>query len=405
MHGGRKREDRERLERLGVAFVVAILLHVAFIPMINHIIPETPANIPDPTEVEMVKLLPEQWENNMRPSDSSPAGLKEKEGVEAADEAASEAKERESHNQGQVVYIAPTGEEKAPENARFLAESNSKVDKETISKYRKLDYKNPLPVPMTDKEAKGADSKTRQFAMKVDQGARQKPGAGSIQDKSAGSGDKYILKIPDLKSRPKLNLPESGDETAMLSNSSRTEQMRGNSDMYELNLGGRNEKARKMGQEMSPGLAALMPGYSNPGKISGGPFAEHLENVEEGEGTFLNAREYKYAAFFNRIKREVGSRWDPSPQLMKRDPTGGIYGARDRLTVLRIVLDPQGNLKKADVEKQSGLDFLDAEAVAAFQRAQPFLNPPQGLLKEGEISFSFGFYIEFSSSSMKMFRF
>jgi TonB family protein len=308
---------------------------------------------------------------------------------------------------GQVVYIGPSGDGTAPENARFLAEYNSKVEKETISRYRRADYKNPLPAPSATREMAGSagDLKAHGLALKID---RPPAPPGRPPEKTAPpaspAADRLVLKIPDLRARPELNLPVD-ERTAMLMNSRQSEEMKGNSDRFELRLGGKQKISDLVEEEMPPGVAALMPGASKIAPVAGGPFADHVEGIEEGEGTFLNAREYRYANFFNRVKKEVSVRWAPGDELYKRDPSGAIYGQKDRLTVLHVVLDGKGQLQKAEVQQGSGLDFLDEEAIAAFQRASPFPNPPTGLMKDGVISFNFGFYVEFTSASMKMFRY
>ncbi|MBM4387786.1 MAG: energy transducer TonB, partial [Deltaproteobacteria bacterium] len=88
----------------------------------------------------------------------------------------------------------------------------------------------------------------------------------------------------------------------------------------------------------------------------------------------------------------------------KKDPYGKIYGFKDRLTILRVTIDSDGNLKRLETVKECGLDFLDIEAVKAFKEAQPFHNPPKGLLDEhGLITFNFGFLFEISSSRFKFF--
>ena len=69
-----------------------------------------------------------------------------------------------------------------------------------------------------------------------------------------------------------------------------------------------------------------MPSQAVMDKIIGAAPNDHLQDVEEGEGTFLNTREWKYASFFNRVKQSVGMHWDPNAQLRRRDPTGSIYG-------------------------------------------------------------------------------
>jgi outer membrane biosynthesis protein TonB len=51
------------------------------------------------------------------------------------------------------------------------------------------------------------------------------------------------------------------------------------------------------------------------------------------------------------------------------------------------------------------VDFLDRAAIEAFQKAQPFVNPPRGLADGGgEIKFTFGFYLEVGSPGMRLFR-
>jgi TonB family protein len=83
-----------------------------------------------------------------------------------------------------------------------------------------------------------------------------------------------------------------------------------------------------------------------------------------------------------------------------------IYGGRDRHTLLQVTLMPDGRLKDAWVEKSSGLDFLDLEAVKAFERAQPFPNPPSGLIASDQtVKFQFGFYLEMSGRpGLRLFR-
>jgi protein TonB len=85
------------------------------------------------------------------------------------------------------------------------------------------------------------------------------------------------------------------------------------------------------------------------------------------------------------------------------DPTGQRFGVKNRLTVLRVTLDPEGALKHLHVAKQSGLDFLDDEARRAFSAASPFPNPPSGLRNgQGEIEFQFGFLFEISTQRFRM---
>jgi TonB family protein len=63
------------------------------------------------------------------------------------------------------------------------------------------------------------------------------------------------------------------------------------------------------------------------------------------------------------------------------------------MTVLAITLRPDGSLADSFVQKSSGFDELDQEAMKAFEKAQPFSNPPAALVENGAIRFTFGFTV------------
>ncbi|TNF28582.1 MAG: TonB family protein [Deltaproteobacteria bacterium] len=129
---------------------------------------------------------------------------------------------------------------------------------------------------------------------------------------------------------------------------------------------------------------------------------DYLPDVEQGKSTILNANRYKHADFFLRVKRAVEKHWHPAEIYRTRDPTGRAYGVKDRYTVLRVTLSEQGRVLDLSTTRNSGLDFMDQEARQAFQRAQPFPNPPEGLLNpKNEIVFEFGFYFEITAGTRR----
>src|SRR5262249_34924452 len=146
-------------------------------------------------------------------------------------------------------------------------------------------------------------------------------------------------------------------------------------------------------------LASAVGGTGSP---------DYLKDVDDGDETLLNTKRWKYWSFFSRVKRGVAQVWRPENAYRLRDPTGQIYGMKNRMTVLRLSLRPDGSLfGDPIVEKASGVDFLDDEAVSAFKTAQPFPNPPPGLVdKESNlITFRFGFYFEVGGGPVfKVFR-
>jgi TonB family protein len=129
---------------------------------------------------------------------------------------------------------------------------------------------------------------------------------------------------------------------------------------------------------------------------------DHLPDMERAKSTVLNANAYKFADFFNGVKRAVERHWRPSEVYLRRDPSGQLFGVKDRYTVLRVDLDKAGKIISVISSRPSGLDFMDEEAKRAFQAAGPFPNPPAGLQNaEGIIRFEFGFYFEITAGKYR----
>ncbi len=217
------------------------------------------------------------------------------------------------------------------------------------------------------------------------------------------------FEIPDIKAKTEVALKTAPEGPGIsLANRLEAEEIRGNSKRLNVSLGGASEQtAASEGRAGAAGGINLTPSQAVVDQIIGAAANDHLKDVAEGEGTYLSTKEWKYASFFNRVKQSVGQQWHPAPQMRQRDPTLQQFGTRDRYTVLAVVLDANGRLKDAYVEKSSGLDFLDVEAIKAFERAQPFLNPPAGLLAADQtVRFQFGFMLELSGQpSMQLFRY
>lgn len=148
---------------------------------------------------------------------------------------------------------------------------------------------------------------------------------------------------------------------------------------------------------------ALAP--STVAKVLGRPVGQGIEDVEEGDGTFLSTRSWKYATYFNRIRESVGNSWRPNKEISRRDPDGSLYFFKDRLTVLSVTLDGTGTLKDVRVVRSSNVDFLDRIAVEAFEKAQPFTNPPTGLVNaRGEINYVLGFEVYGARPGVHLFK-
>ncbi|HET6585958.1 MAG TPA: hypothetical protein VFG69_21020 [Nannocystaceae bacterium] len=153
----------------------------------------------------------------------------------------------------------------------------------------------------------------------------------------------------------------------------------------------------------SPGTReALRKSLGQPGS-----FDDLDDSIEEGNETILNSKRWKFASFFNRVRNGVANHWHPEVVHAARDPDGTVYGTKTRRTKLVISLNADGSLHGVhfDAGGESGVDYLDEEAIRAVRAAAPFANPPPGLVgKNGKIEFGFGFIFEIHGGT-RIFRY
>lgn len=302
---------------------------------------------------------------------------------------AAEEEKKEQDLKGQVVDIAQPAEEKQPDQAKFLAEYDSRTDKETKAAPGpklppiRLAMAPPKLKPQPPQEQPAGGPSSGQAAQVKKEGQKQ-PQSGEGEQ---GEG--------------KDDVRQPGEQTATADKQgqeNKTEQEQPGQGMGQ----GTGSSRRITLKDLQPTDEQLASAVFGRGGSN-----DYLEDVEEGGQTLLNTRRWRYATFFNRVKRQVAENWHPDQEYRRRDPTGNVYGFRDRLTILRVRLLPDGHLKDLNVEKSCGIDFLDDEAMSAFRAAQPFPNPPPGLVdKEMKmISFRFGFLFELSHrTSFRVFR-
>lgn len=277
---------------------------------------------------------------------------------------------------GQVVETARPEREQAPDKAKYLGRYDSKVDKEMKATGRKTPGRdlgrvaidNPSHLQSPQSKSKDPTQIPRQ---------RQQPQAqkGDVQ--------------PEQKAIAASSSPGTGPAP-------QEEQQAGQSNSVVVH-----------GAPNGLLLPATSPGnvLHNLQALSGSPGSnDYLPEVDdEGDTNLLNTRKFRYWDFFQRVKDRVGQEWEPGKVWRERDPTGQRYGVKNRLTILRVTLDPEGALKQLRVAKECGLDFLDDEARRAFTAASPFPNPPAGLRNgHGEIEFQFGFLFEISAQRFKL---
>lgn len=111
----------------------------------------------------------------------------------------------------------------------------------------------------------------------------------------------------------------------------------------------------------------------------------------------LNPREQVYYSYFSRIKIKLDNVW----QLKVRDEifrliAEGRLVLDDKITQVVITLNHQGQLEKVQILRPSGVEDLDSTAVMAFKLAEPFPNPPQGLIEaDNKVRITWSFIVDF----------
>jgi TonB family protein len=364
-----------------VGVILSIVAHVAGVFYIGSVAtfafggPHPPA--PDVAEdVSVVPVSSKEWDHNLG-SDSSPAP-----DVRAAEHHKAEPT---ALPKGQVVDVA-NGNDQKPADAKYLAEHDNTVAKETRAREQTPFYGKAMPQQTTV---------TPEPKAKPEQKLKGNQGTGNDDASKAEKpqlAEREIPKTLDQQKVASLERSENGEnqargESAVTNGTSNRLQVRpGSSDQNDHP--GSDGKAGVPDATNSPHAAGVA------GQAVGAAPNDYL-NLPMGDGTFLNTREFKYASFFNRVKQRVGEAWHPNDALRARDPYGRHTSSRTRITVLDVTLNEQGRVVDISVAQSCGLEFLDQEALAAFERAQPFPNPPAGLFdQDHQVRFNFGFHVD-----------
>jgi hypothetical protein len=297
----------------------------------------------------------------------------------------------------QVVENIKPKEDQAPDpNARFLAEYDTNVKKQTVAR-------GGAKEPIT------AKSKPQELA------AKQDPKDASVKEHTDKPPAPNPNKAPEVPGTLAMRTPgpqapaqEEQDQKVRGSTTGASGSLafdgyvpRKGQGSIEQQQHDRSELPR--GQNGAGGGAPdtpnLKPSEDVLERALGGGNVDHMDDVDNGDETALSAKRWIYASFFNRMKRQVAQNWDPATVWRRSDPTGQVYGFKTRVTEVRVSLSQTGALSKIVVTAPCGVSDLDDEAVRAFHQAAPFVNVPKELAgADGLITFAFSFYFEIGQS-------
>jgi TonB family protein len=329
--------------------------------------------------------------------------------LQQPDEKSEEEKKREEEKKkeeeaktphGQVVDVARPLVEERPESAKYVSEYDTRVEHETKLYGRDHGGAKDGAIPIPPSLPAGTAPNARPSQAQAQKGGR--PGPLAMRD---------LQRPPAPHGAPdQLATAEDGDHPRSGENTMQP--------MRAPKNPGSGANALKHAQTATPEAPNGVPGVNQPnlqpskemlsraiGK--GGGSQDYLKEVDDGDATALNSKKWNFASFFNRVKRAVADQWHPELVYVQHDPNGNVYGVKDRVTVLRIHLAPDGKLAAWNVMQSSGVDFLDDEAIDAFKKAAPFPNPPKALVDpDGQIHFNFAFIFELSGrGSLKVYKY
>ncbi|HET9991745.1 MAG TPA: energy transducer TonB [Kofleriaceae bacterium] len=121
---------------------------------------------------------------------------------------------------------------------------------------------------------------------------------------------------------------------------------------------------------------------------------ETADGSDASDVTELHAKRWKYASFFNHMKKQVYQAWEPAA-VFKQLPASVTKPLPPTVTiVVHVWLLATGAVDRVTVKTSSTVAELDAEAVRAFRAASPFTPVPD---PPPPLDFDFSLYFEIAT--------
>jgi TonB family protein len=255
--------------------------------------------------------------------------------------------EVEPEPQGQVVDIAPPENDERPDEANHLAEYDATVDEETIDPRYRLDRTVTAETYSPDDAWESEDAEDLN---------QQLPSTGATAGREMFKTGRYSL-FPNRESL--------FDRT--------------NKEGFDLPVPASHSKSRR----------------------AGAPSNDYLPDIASADKTALNAHEFLFAAYINRVSQYVSFFADQT--LSNARPSIAVRRPKYQV-VLNVMIGADGVLRAADVIQSCGVPEFDAAVQEAFALASPFPEPPEaGLNEDGQFGIpSFGMTIMMGAARAEM---
>lgn len=333
-------------------------------------------------------------------------------------------------NAPQAVQQHSTNPDVEPDDARFIAEQNNKVEEESVASVRNMirDDQTPSPGPQqsrsdTLQEAGNAsEQKVAEMRNKEGSDARKATPdeARRKRPDQAIEADPIKAERVSSKTSPGKVAETSGDraaeeasETITITDPAGTFSIRRPSKAAQG--GGQASQGRGPGSTLAwsqfeaavgsekleqDRRAYLAEQKSSQRGISRektwGEFRAAIENyvpgVKPGATTALNAAASPFATYIAAVHRRIHQEF--ADRFLRSLPIGGSpYQDPTLMTKLEIVLNQDGSVHRIGVVKSSGLLPFDFGAFNSVLRGQPYPPAPSSILSgDGRVYFHWGFY-------------
>lgn len=361
----------------------------------------------------------------------------------------------EEPNKLAVTQKSDDPEVDAPEDARFVADENRRVDQETVARVRNMHRDDTEPDPGTAKEEKPADApgagdETEVADLQEVKGdERRTADAREAQTRpedasaaSAGQRDAAAVPTPavpeqvataEQRAQQNAGVPETGGEPetvviddglgtfvlhrpkvgsgpgtrggqqppgtrsahrhARAGSAARTgANLNVSWNQFEQTFG--EEKLRQERQAYVAQRKSKLQGSASgrEWKKFRAAIENFVPNVKPGNQTALNAAASPFAAYLAAVHRRIHRTFAQS-FLHNLPMGGGPYDDMSLRTKLEIIINGDGSLYKVGVVETSGFLPFDYGAFSSVQNAAPFSAPPRRILSgDGRVYVHWAFY-------------
>jgi len=330
----------------------------------------------------------------------------------------------------QAIQQHAENPDQAPDNARFIAEQNNRVEEESVARERTMIRDDKLPAPgrqqkATDTLEEAGNSNEQKVAE-----MRNKDGSDARKptpdEASRQRPDKAIEADPIKAQRVASQSPsgktadtsgdraaERAEETITITDPAGTFSIRKPAQAGQG--GGQRAKGRGPGGQLAwsqyeaavgsekleqDRRAYLAEQKSSQRGISRekswNEFRAAIENyvpgVRAGSTTALNAAASPFATYIAAVHRRIHQEF--ADRFLRSLPIGGSpYQDPTLMTKLEIVLNRDGSVHRVGIVRSSGLLPFDFGAFNSVLRGQPYPPAPSSILSgDGRVYFHWGFY-------------